>query len=61
MYLEEVFHTLGVVAVRFTADALDLLDLSSFASGLDVLEMNLGVLAEVNNRAQKVEQSFEAL
>lgn len=37
--LQEVLHTFGVVAVTFTTDPLDFLNLSSFTGGLDVLEV----------------------
>jgi len=43
------------------ADALDLLDLASFASSLDVLEVNIGLLAEVDYGAKEVEQALVAL
>ena len=36
----------------------DLFDLSSLASGLDVFEVNVGVLGKVYDRSQEVEQSF---
>lgn len=55
--LEEVLHTLGVVAVTFSTDSLHLFDLACLAGGLDVFEVDFGVLTEVHNRAQEVEQT----
>ena len=58
--LEEVLDTLGVVAVALAADALHLLDLARLAGRLDVLEVDLGVLAEVHDGAQEIEQACGA-
>ena len=57
IYLEEIFDSLWVIAVALTADALHLFDLAGLAGSLDVLEVDLRVLAEVNNGAQEVEQT----
>ena len=59
--LEEVLDPLGVVAIALAANPLHLLDLSRLAGGLDVLEVNLAVLAEVDDGSEEVEESFEAL
>lgn len=61
MYLKEVLDALSVVAIGLATDTFHFLDLSSLASSLDILEVNLGVLAEVDDRAQKVEQTLKAL
>ena len=45
----EVLDLLGVVEVAPAADTLDLTDLTGARSSLDVLEVNLGVLAEVDD------------
>lgn len=55
--LEEVLHTLRVVAVTLSADSFHLFDLPCLAGSLNVLEVNLWVLAEVDNGTQEVEQS----
>lgn len=55
LYLEEVLDALRVVAVALSADPLHLFDLARLAGSLDVFEVDLGVLAEVHNRAQEVE------
>lgn len=55
--LEKVLHAFRVVAVALSADPLHLLDLACFTGSLDVLEVDLWILAEVDNRAQKVEQA----
>ena len=55
--LEEVLDALGIVAVALTADPLHLLDLARLARRLDVLEVHLGVLAEVHDGAEEVEQA----
>ena len=59
--LEEVFDPLWVVAIALSANPLHLLDLSRLASGLDVLEVDLSVLAKVDDRSEEVKESFEAL
>lgn len=56
-YLQEVLHAFGVVAVALPADPLHLLDLAGLAGCLDVLEVHLGVLAEVHDGTQEVEQT----
>lgn len=55
MYLEEVFHSLWVIAVTFPANSLHLLDLTCLAGSLDVFEVNICILTEVHNGAQEVE------
>jgi len=59
--LEEVLHTLRVVAVTLTANSLDFLDLSGLAGGFNVFEVDFWVLTKVNNRAKEVKKSLEAL
>ena len=54
-YLEEVLHTLRIVTVALSADSLHLLDLACFAGCLDILEVDLWILAEVHNGTQEVE------
>jgi hypothetical protein len=55
--LEEVLDLLRVVVVALAADTLDLADLARARRRLDVLEVNLGVLADVHDRAEVVVQS----
>ena len=57
-YLEEVFDSFRIIAVALPTNSLHFLDLTGFASSLDVLEMDLTVLAEVHNRAQEVEEAW---
>ena len=57
-YLEEVLDALGVVAVALATDPLHLLDLARLSGRLDVLEVDLWVLAEVHDGAQEVEQPW---
>lgn len=57
-YLEEVLDSFGVVAVALSADPLHLFDLSRLAGSLDVLEVDLWVLAEINDGTQEVEQTW---
>ncbi len=54
-HLEEVLDSLRVVTVALSANPLNLLDLTSLTSGLDVLEVNIGILTKVHDRSQKVE------
>ena len=56
-YLEEVFNSFWVVAVTFSANTLDFLDLTGFACCLNVLEVNLRVLGEIYDRSEEVKQS----
>ena len=57
LYLEKVLDALRVVAAALAADALHLLHLPGLARRLDVLEVDLGVLAEVHDGTQEVEQT----
>ena len=59
--LQEVLDALGVVHVALPADALHLLDLRRLARGFNVLEVHLGLLAEVDDRSEEVEQALIAL
>lgn len=47
--LEKVLHALGVVAVTLPADPLHLFDLACLTGSLDVFEVDLRILAEVDN------------
>lgn len=46
---EEVLDLLGIVIVALATDALDFANLTGTGSSLDVLEVNLGVGAEVDD------------
>ena len=59
--LEEVLDALGVEAVALAAYALDLLDLARLARRLYVLEVHVGLLAEVDYGAEEVEEALVAL
>lgn len=56
-YLEEVLDALGIVAAALSTDALHFFDLTRLTRRLDVLEVHIGVLTEVHDRAQKVKQT----
>lgn len=58
--LEEILDSFCIVAIAFTANSLNFFDLTGFASGLNVLEVNFLILAEVDNRAEEVKQTFVA-
>ena len=60
-HLEEVFDSFGIIAIRFTTNAFDFFNLASLARRLDVFEMHLGILAEVDDRSEEVEEPFKAL
>ena len=60
-FLEKVLDLLRVVEVALSAEAFDFSDLTSSGCGLDVLEVHLGILAEVDDRAKVVVKTFEAL
>ena len=47
--LEEVLDLLGVVEVTLPTDTLDFTDLTSTNGSLNVLEVNLWILAEVDD------------
>ena len=53
-YFEEIFDSLWIVAVAFSADTFNFLDLAGLACCLNVLEVNFGVLREVDNGPQEV-------
>lgn len=56
--LEEVLDFFGIVKVGLSADTLDLTDLAGTGSRLNVLKVNLGVFAEVDNGTEIVVQTF---
>ena len=60
-FLEEILDLLGVVEVALSAETLDFTDLASSGGSLNVLEVYLGVLAEVDDGAEVVVKTFEAL
>ena len=59
--LEEVLDNLRIVVLALTADALDFADLANLASSLDVLEVDLWILAVVDNRTEEGVETFVAL
>lgn len=52
--LKEVLDLLRIVVVTFSTDSFDLVNLASASGGLNVLEMNLGIFAEIDNRSEVV-------
>ena len=59
--LEEVPGLLRVIVIRLAADALYLTDLTRARRSLDVLEVDFRVRTEVDDRAEVVIKTFEAL
>lgn len=55
--LEEVLDLLRVVEVALATDTLDLADLASASGSLDIFEVDLLILAEVDNGAEVVVQA----
>ena len=56
-FFQEILHALGIVAVRFSADAFDLFDLTCFTGCLNVFEVHILLLTEVNDGAKKIEET----
>jgi hypothetical protein len=59
--LEEILDFLRVVEVTLPANALDFPNLSSASGGLDILEMNLRILAKVDNRPEVIVKACSEL
>jgi hypothetical protein len=59
--LEEVLDFLGVVKVAFPANALDFTNLARSGGGLDVLEVDFGVLAKIDDGPEVVVETLECL
>ena len=57
-YLEEVFNPLRVVTVALSTDPFHFFDLACFAGSLDVLKVNVRLLAEIHNRPKEVKQAL---
>jgi len=53
-FLQEVLDLLGIVVVALSANTLDLSNLTGSGGGLDVLEVDLLVLTEVDDRSKIV-------
>jgi len=53
-FLQEVLDFLGIVVVGLPTDALNFTNLTSPRCGLDVLEVDLRVIAKVYNRTEIV-------
>lgn len=58
-HLEEVFHPLRVIAVALSTDSLHFFDLARFTGSLDVLKVNIRLLAEIHNRPEEVKQALD--
>jgi hypothetical protein len=52
--LEEILDFLGIVEVTPSTNAFNLLNLSCASHSLEVLEVNLGILTEVDYRSEIV-------
>lgn len=53
-FLKEVLDLFGVVVVALSADPLDLSDLASSGGSLDILEVDLLIFAEIDDRSKVV-------
>jgi hypothetical protein len=53
-FLEEFLDFLGVIEVTLPANTLDFSDLTSSSCSLDIFEMDLRILAQVDDRTQVV-------
>lgn len=58
-YLEKVFNPFWIVAAALSAYSLHFLNLACLTGGLNVLEVNFRILAEIHNWAQEVKQSLK--
>lgn len=58
-YLEEVFNPFRVVAVALSTDSLHFFDLARFTGSLDVLKMNIRLLAEIHDGPKEVKQALD--
>jgi hypothetical protein len=58
---EEVLNFLRVVEVTLLANTLDSANLTSASGGLDILEMNLRILAKVDNGPEVIVEACSAL
>jgi hypothetical protein len=50
--LEKVLHFLRIVVVTLSTDPFDFPNLASTSSGLNVLEVNFGILTQIDNRSE---------
>jgi len=53
-FLKEVLDLLRVVEITLSADSLNLTNLASAGSCLNVLEVHLGILTEVDDRTKVI-------
>jgi len=60
-FFEEVLDFLRVIEVTLSANTLDFPNLTSASGGLDILEMNFRILAEVHNRPEVIVEACLAL
>ena len=57
-FLEEVLDFLGVIEVTLPAEALDFSNLTSSSCSLDIFEMDLWILAQVDDGTQVVVETW---
>jgi len=57
--LQEVLNLLRIIVIGLPADALDLTNLSCPCSSLDVLEVNLGVIAQVYDGTEVIIKTLQ--
>jgi hypothetical protein len=58
-FLQEILDFFWVVKVAFATDALDFTDLACPGGGLDILEVDFGILTQIDHRAKVVVQPLE--
>jgi hypothetical protein len=59
--LQEVLDLLGIIVIGLPADSLNLTNLTRPCSSLDVLEVNLRVIAQVNDRTKVIIESLQTV
>lgn len=60
-FLKEILDFFGVVEIALAANPFDLAYLASSRGGLDVLEVDFRVLAQVHNRTQVVVKTYKGV
>lgn len=58
LLFQEVLDLFGLVAVGFPTDSFDFFNLVGLDSSFNEFEVDLGILAEVDDGAKKVEKTF---
>jgi len=59
--LKEVLDFLGIIEVALSANALDFSNLTGTSGGLNIFEVNLWILAEVDDRSEVIVETCSTL